>query len=80
MSLAVVERREVFPATKRGLPDNEAGEPGMGKQETTMSIGHATPKYGKYGLGRASMENFDRQDLLGQNERVVSLGKVSQHN
>ena len=56
MSLAVDERREVFPATKRGLPDNEAAEPGMGKQETTMAIGHATPKYGKYGHARASME------------------------
>ena len=27
---------------------------------------------------QAFMDNFDRQDLLGQNEHVVSLGKVSQ--
>ena len=30
----------------------------MGKQGTTMAIGHATAKYGNYGQERASMDNY----------------------
>ena len=65
MSL-VDERREAsaqfFPQQSSVVRAGQrSSRPGMGKQETTMAIGHATAKYGNYGQERASMATMARQ-------------------
>ena len=56
------ERREAsaqfFPQQSSVVRAGQrSSRPGMGKQETTMAIGHATAKYGNYGQERSSMGN-----------------------